>query len=302
MVPSKNPSLPGEPLVPVEPAAPSRALGVLLRVGVFALIAMLGYIIFPVFINFLTPSLFIVAALGSFCAAATANAIALRIYERGQLADIGLGWSLASRHNLSLGLLGGIGAALVVLVGPVIFQAAEFQRIPGAHAQWGAIVLVSVVLLFGAVGEEMLFRGYGFQVLVRALGPYATILPIGVLFGFAHAQNLHFTWIAFANTALWGVILGYAFVRAGDLWLPIGLHFGWNWVLPLLGVNLSGFTMDITGLSLHWKIGELWSGGPYGPEGGLLTTAILITLFFYLQRAPIQPQPAFLLQEPERLP
>ena len=281
------------------PTVRNPALGVLLRVGVFALIAMLGYVIFPVFVNFITPSIFIVAALGSFSAAAVANAIALRIYERGQLADIGLGWIPASRRNLSIGLLGGIGAALIVLIGPVVFQAAGFERIPGRHVQWGATILVSVVLLFGAVGEEMLFRGYGFQILVRALGPFATILPIGVLFGFAHSQNLHFTWLAFANTTLWGVLLGYAFIRAGDLWLPIGLHFGWNWMLPLLGVNLSGFTMDVTGLSLHWRIGELWSGGSYGPEGGLLTTGILVGLFFYLHKAPIQQQPAFLLQEPE---
>jgi membrane protease YdiL (CAAX protease family) len=286
-------------MVPETPTVRNPALGVLLRVGVFALIAVLGYIIFPVFIDFITPSIFIVAALGSFSAAAVANAIALRIYERGQLADIGLGWSPASRRNVSLGLLGGIGAALIVLIGPIIFQAADFERIPGKHVQWGAITLVSVVLLFGAVGEEMLFRGYGFQILVRALGPFATILPIGVLFGFAHSQNLHFTWLALTNTALWGVLLGYAFIRAGDLWLPIGLHFGWNWVLPLLGVNLSGFTMDVTGLSLHWRIGELWSGGSYGPEGGLLTTGILVGLFFYLHKAPIQQQPAFLLQEPE---
>jgi len=287
-------------MVPVTPAARNPLVGVLLRVGVFALIAVMGYVIFPVFINFVVPSIFIVAALGSFSAAAVANAIALRIYERGQLADIGLGWSAASRRNLSIGLLGGLGAGLIVLVGPVIIRAADLERAPEGHVQWGSVMFVSVVLLFGAVGEEMLFRGYGFQILVRAMGPFATILPVGVLFGLAHSQNLHFTWLAFANTVLWGVLLGYAFIRSGDLWLPIGLHFGWNWVIPLLGVNLSGFTMEITGLSLHWKIGELWSGGPYGPEGGLLTTAIVIALFVYLQRAPIQQQPAFLLQEPEQ--
>jgi membrane protease YdiL (CAAX protease family) len=287
------------PVTPSEPPARNPVLGVLLRVGVFALIAILGYVIFPVFINFVTPSIFVVSALGTFSAASVANAIALRIYERGQLLDIGLGWNAASGRNLSLGLLGGIGAGLIVLIGPVVVRAADFERVQNGHMQWGSTLFVSVVLLFGAVGEEMLFRGYGFQILVRAMGPFATILPVGVLFGLAHSQNLHYTWLALANTTLWGVLLGYAFIRAGDLWLPIGLHFGWNWVLPLLGVNLSGFTMDVTGLSLHWKIGELWSGGPYGPEGGLLTTGILVILFFYLYRAPIQEQPAFLLQEPE---
>jgi hypothetical protein len=36
----------------------------------------------------------------------------------------------------------------------------------------------------------------------------------------------------------------------------------------------------------------LWSGGDYGPEGGLLTTIFAIALFFALVRTPIKPQTA----------
>ncbi len=94
-----------------------KILGVLLRVGIFALIAILGnYLIFPVIIAFFGVPILVVATLGTFAAAAVANAIVLRIYERGQLADIGLEWTPASRRNLAVGILGGIGAALVVLV------------------------------------------------------------------------------------------------------------------------------------------------------------------------------------------
>ena len=268
----------------------------LLRVGVFALIAILGYYIFPWAISFVG-SPFVIAALSTFAAAGVANAIVLRIYERGQLADVGLGWTAASRRNLALGILGGVGAGLVVLVGPILFRVADLEPVPESHFHWPSVLFVSIVLLFGAVGEEMLFRGYGFQVLVKAIGPFATILPMAVLFGLAHALNLHFTWIALLNTVLWGIVLGYAFVVSGDLWLPVGLHFGWNWVLPLLGANLSGFTMGVTGYALHWKIGAPWSGGEYGPEGGWLTSLVAVALFFYLHKVPIQHQDAFLLQE-----
>jgi membrane protease YdiL (CAAX protease family) len=176
-------------------------------------------------------------------------------------------------------------------------RAATFAPVPNERFHWPSVLFVTLILLFGSVGEEMLFRGYAFQVLVKAIGPFATILPTAVLFGIAHRSNLNFTWIALVNTILWGVVLGYSFIRSGDLWLPIGLHFGWNWVMPLFGVGLSGFTMGVTGYSIQWKIGELWSGGAYGPEGGLLTSAIIVVLFFYLHRAPIQHQDAFLLRE-----
>ena len=273
-------------------------LGVLLRVGIFALIAILGnYFIFPIIIAFFGVPILVVATLGTFAAAAVANSIVLRIYERGQLADIGLEWTAASRRNLAVGVLGGLGAALVVLLLPLLIRIADLVPVPNEHFQWPSALFVSIVLLFGAVGEEMLFRGYMFQVLVKAIGPFATILPMSVLFGLAHSDNLNFSWLALLNTVLWGVVLGYAFLLSGDLWLPIGLHFGWNWTLPWFGANLSGFTMGVTGYSMHWKVGELWSGGAYGPEGGLLTSVTVVAVFFYLQRAPIQHQEAFLLRE-----
>jgi len=285
-------------LLPETSTQRQKNLGVLLRVGIFALIAILGnYFIFPIIIAFFGVPILVVATLGTFAAAAVANSIVLRIYERGQLADIGLEWTAASRRNLAVGVLGGIGAALVVLVLPLLFRVADLEPAPNEQFRWPSALFVSIVLLFGAVGEEMLFRGYMFQVLVKAIGPFATILPMSVLFGLAHSDNLNFSWLALLNTVLWGIVLGYAFLLSGDLWLPIGLHFGWNWTLPWFGANLSGFTMGVTGYSMHWKVGELWSGGAYGPEGGLLTTVTVVAVFFYLQRTPIQHQEAFLLRE-----
>jgi membrane protease YdiL (CAAX protease family) len=144
--------------------------------------------------------------------------------------------------------------------------------------------------MFGAVGEELLFRGYGFQKLLAHLGPFATILPVGVLFGAAHSNNLNATALGLVNTVGWGVLLGYAFLRSGDLWLPIGLHYGWNFVLPMFGANLSGFTMGVTGYAMHWNAGDLWSGGAYGPEGSLLTLFVLVLLAVFLVNSPLRPQ------------
>jgi membrane protease YdiL (CAAX protease family) len=269
----------------------------LLRVGFFVVIAFVTYFFFAAALVWMLPdnAILVIAVLSNFVAAAVANAIALRTFERGRLADVGLGWTTASRRNLSFGLLGGIAAASVVLLTPVVFRGADLARDPNQHFAWPNLIYFSILLLFGAIGEEMLFRGYAFQVFMAAVGPFAAILPTAVLFGFMHASNPGFTLLAGINTVLWGVLLGYSFLRSGDLWLPIGLHFGWNWTLPLLGVNLSGLTMGITGYTMRWRIGGLWSGGAYGIEGGLLTTAIVIALYFYLQKAPIQTQLPYLL-------
>jgi membrane protease YdiL (CAAX protease family) len=258
-------------------------LGLLLRVGLFVLIGWLSMTIFPI-LMFPLAGLMVTSALATFASAALANAIVVRVYERGRLSDLGLGWTPTSAREFFTGMAAGAGGALAILGGPLALRVAEFERVPGVEHPWASFAFVSLVLLFGAAGEEMLFHGYAFQLLIRSLGAFATILPASVLFGMAHASNQNATLLGLANTAFWGVLLGYAYWRTRALWLPIGLHFGWNFTLPLFGVNLSGFTMGVTGYGLHWRVGDLWSGGGYGPEGSVLTTAIVVALFFVLTR------------------
>jgi membrane protease YdiL (CAAX protease family) len=275
---------------------PDKALRTILKVGVFVVLAIVGLWVFGW--GFLPFGYLIASALSVFAAAAAANALAMRIYENASLVEAGLGWNAASRRNLLLGFAGGMGAAVAILAVPLITGAAQIVKAPEGQAQVSAILMLLVVLVFGGIGEEMLFHGYGFQVLLGVLGPFSTILPVSIVFALAHGNNLNVSTLGLINTGLWGVVLGYAFWRSGDLWLPIGLHVGWNWMLPLFGTNLSGFTMNVTGYVMRWHVGPLWSGGDYGPEGGLLTTAVVVLLFIWLAtKAPVRRQRPFLLRE-----
>jgi len=269
-------------------------LGPVLKVFVFTLLAWFGLQIFSLLLSPLQT--LIQATLHVFFAAAVASAITLRIYERGKLSDIGLQWNKLSARNLGIGLSSGIGAALLVTAVPLLVGAATLKPQPELPFNFGSIVFVSILLLFGAIGEEILFRGYAFQILITMMGRYATLLPGAVIFAAAHTGNLNSGWLSLFNTFAMGALLGYAFLRSGDLWLPIGIHFGWNWTLPLLGVNLSGFTMGMTGYSMQWNAGDLWSGAAYGPEAGLVTTMIVPVLAYALYRAPVRKQDAFLLR------
>jgi len=235
-------------------------------------------------------------------AACFTNWLSMRIYEGRSLVDIGLRWSRASRHNLVLGLAAGAGSAAVVLAPALVFHAAHFRPIPGAKADPGTLIFVSLMLLFGAAGEEIVFRGFGFQRLVAVLGPMAAVIPVGVLFAALHAGNPNATLLGLANTAGFGILFGYAFLRTRDLWLPIGLHYGWNLTLPLFGVNVSGLKIGVTGYAMEWTAGKLWSGGEYGPEASILTSAVLLLLGFFLYRAPLERQPAPLVDPPAEDP
>lgn len=245
-------------------------------------------------------SLLVAAAMSLFIAATLASLFVVRTFERGRLEDIGMAWGASSVRHFWLGVAAGIAAALVTLVVPLGLRMAALvpSADPANAFTPGKLLLVSVVLLFGAVGEEMMFRGYAFQILLRAYGPWWVIPPFGVLFALAHLDNMGTNPLGIINTGLWGIVFGYAFYRAGDLWLPIGLHFGWNWTLPLFGVNLSGFTMGLTGHTLNWTAGTLWSGGAYGTEGSLLATVSVLLLGAWLWRAPLDRQAAPLVDPP----
>jgi len=237
------------------------------------------------------------SALGTFMSAVFTNVLALRIYEGRKLSDIGFHWNRASRWNLAWGLAGGIAGALVVLAGPLLTGAASMHA-DASEGHWRTFVFITLILILGAAGEEILFRGYGFQVLLRSTGPFTAILPVGVLFGAMHSSNPHVSNLGLVNTAGFGILFGYAFWRSRDLWLPFGLHFGWNFTLPFFGTSLSGVKMGVTGYELHWKAGELWSGGEYGPEASISTSVVLLALFVFLWKAPIHSQPNLLLDEP----
>lgn len=296
------------PLQPDSEAAPgaskppNKVLGLILRVAFFAGTVLACQIVLPPILLWLGLGVLVASTIGLFVTGLAANLLTLRIFDRRPIVDIGLSTASGAGQNFSLGILMGGGSAALMLLAPVLAGSGHFVSKPGGEFSWGSVIFYLAILVFGAAGEELIFRGYAFQLLIERIGPFATILPAGVLFGLGHSWNPSATALGIVNTMLWGILFGYAFLRSHDLWLPIGLHYGWNAVLPLFGVNLSGLTIEVTRYMYRWDLSPVWSGGAYGPEGGLLTTIFVVVLFFVIARAPIIPQTAAIatvLNEPE---
>jgi hypothetical protein len=156
-----------------------------------------------------------------------------------------------------------------------------------------ALLVVEVfILATGAMAEELMFRGYPFQRILEGAGPAVAIFVLSVFFGIAHRWNPHAKDVAlwsFFNTIFVGVLLAFAYLRVRNLWLPWGVHFGWNATLGVLfGLPVSGLN-DFSVL-VHGKATGLLllTGGPYGIEGGLAgTLAILVgfvPLYWFTRR------------------
>jgi hypothetical protein len=134
--------------------------------------------------------------------------------------------------------------------------------------------------VFAAAAEEMLFRGYPLQTLTRANLAWLGVLLTSVPFAAVHLKNPNVVpGFTFLNTALAGLWLAVAYLRTRSLWLPLGLHWSWNWAqASLLGLPVSGIErLAPAPLLRAINSGPDWlTGGSYGIEGGAACTIALL--------------------------
>ncbi len=285
-------------------------LGVIGKLLVYVLLVVAGgtavRTLLPTLIERMSPEVggdvLLWASIPAFLVAALANAFCLMKLERRAPWDVGLRVSGRAAANLGWGLVAGALPVVVFTLPPVLTGLAVFRRIDVPGVSLRDAVFAVLLLAIAAAAEELLLRGYFFQLLLRHSGLTASLLITGLLFAMGHLRNPNFSVLPMFNTFLAGVALGYAFWRTGDLWFPIGMHFAWNLALVLSGLNVSGLDIRLTPVELHWKIGPLVTGGVYGPEGGLLATFGFSLWFLLCVTLPVRRQPVAMLQPPPSRP
>ena len=231
-----------------------------------------------------------------------AAAALLRLLDRRPFKTLGVWFYDGWGKELGLGLGGGL-VLMTVMVAPLAAGGLIELRLAAIEPlgvlvglAWSAGILVPA-----AAGEEFIFRGYPFQRLVEAWGAMIPAVGISALFGLAHANNPNATWFSTANTVLAGIWLAVAYLKTRALWLPIGVHFSWNFVMGF------GYGLPISGNVLPWRLveatpgGPVWlTGGDYGPEGGILCTGVLVVVTVWMMQTDklkVAPQMARCLGE-----
>lgn len=230
------------------------------------------------FARTLSANLLLLPALLGVCAVLT------NVFERKPLASVGLG--LGGRWKTELGIGLSTGTLMIVLVAALerLLGVANFSRsaLPPRQLLAGGFFII-LLLAVAAINEEVTFRGYPFQRLLEAVGPVGGVAVTSVLFGAVHLGNPHHTWVSTLNTALVGVPLAVAYLRTRALWLPIGLHFAWNFFEGYgLGFPVSGIVLPETLLRAEVRQVAWLTGGSYGPEGGVLATGAIVLGTVYL--------------------
>lgn len=137
--------------------------------------------------------------------------------------------------------------------------------------------------------EEIMFRGLLFRLSSKILGTWGALLFTATLFGAAHAFNPGATVSSSLAIALEaGVLLGAAYAATQRLWLPIGLHIGWNFAEgSIFSMSVSGNSI-IAGLLRGSLSGpRILTGGQFGPEASIVAVVVCLAAALYFIRRTV---------------
>jgi uncharacterized protein len=139
-----------------------------------------------------------------------------------------------------------------------------------------SVLTAFVVFIFVGWNEELLSRGYHLQTIASGINLFWGVIISSAVFGLLHLGNPNATWVSAAGIFFAGVYLAYAYIRTKQLWLSIGLHIGWNFFEGVVfGFPVSGLDIyALTRIQVHGP--ELWTGGAFGPEAGLIVLPSLL--------------------------
>ena len=225
--------------------------------------------------------------------------LAGRFLDHRPFADFGLHINKKWWQELAFGL--GLG---VLLIGSVflIELAAGWVTISDTfhtanNEQSFILKFVVFIILFVVVGfsEELMYRGYHLTNIaeglnIKAIDPkYSIGIAVflsSIIFGIFHLGSPDATQISIFIIFTVAILFGLAYVLTGRLAIPIGVHIAWNlfqgnvFGFPVSGTTFSADT--VTFFSIQQSGPALWTGGTFGPEGGLLGLLVIIAGIFLM--------------------
>jgi membrane protease YdiL (CAAX protease family) len=213
----------------------------------------------------------------------------LRFFEDLSLSSLGFALSDGWRRHILYG--SGIGALMIISV--VCLQIiGGGTRVTPNLVWWGGgaidyyglqstaseTLTVLVLLILSGSFEELIYRGYPFQTLLRGAPAFIPVLLFAIFFGISHLGNPSSTFFSTANTILAGIWLSVAYLKTRSLWFTTSLHVTWNWMMgAFFGLPVSGFRIPRSPILTSTSENPIWlTGGSYGCEGGAAATVVII--------------------------
>lgn len=194
-----------------------------------------------------------------------------------------LSWALSSERNKlfqSLGFLPVrktdywcfgkgllIGILMLIVTAFITFQLSGDEWKLKTHIDPIFIAVTFLICLWSAFVQEFVFRGYPFQALLNKYGPWVAQVVILIPFGLMHINHqMSFTDMVtvMLTTGLGSVLFGLAYIKSRRMYLPIGIHLGWNFAQALIPRTVGAGQTGLIAIKNHAHgYGDFVIIGPY---------------------------------------
>lgn len=218
--------------------------------------------------------------------------IARRWLDKMSFESLGLKLNQRTLIDVLMGIaiaLVQMGSIYVVMLGLgwLRFEGFAWEFDPISTVIRGVLTFL-IGFIFVGWNEELLSRGYHLQTIASGTNLFWGVIISSAVFGILHLANPGASWVSTAGIFFAGIYLAYGYIRTKQLWLSIGLHIGWNFAEGVIfGFPVSGLDDIYKLIRIQVTGPEIWTGGAFGPEAGLivLPSLILGAVLIYLYTA-----------------
>jgi membrane protease YdiL (CAAX protease family) len=190
--------------------------------------------------------------------------------------------------KLSAGIITGGGLQCLTIL--VVYLYGGFRVI--AVNPVSSMIIPFTVAFTVAILEEILLRGIVFRITEEKWGSVIALIISGLIFAGLHLVNPHVTVVSIVCITVVGVLLGAAYMYYRNLWVPIAIHFAWNFTQNgIFGAITSGNEKTSSLLTTQITGSELLTGGQFGPEGSIqavlfcfIAAAVIIRILYKINK------------------
>ena len=182
-----------------------------------------------------------------------------------------------------------IGFSYFIIV-TVTMSLCGYYHIKSIQFDWEKQLFSFTLFFLVAVSEEIFFRGILFRIINRRWNIWAALVISALIFGGLHILNDNATlWSSIAIAIEAGSLLGAAYAYSKNIWLPIGIHWIWNYTQGnILGFPVSGED-NVTSIITPEISGPQWlTGGSFGAEASVISAVIGLLISLWFIRKTIQ--------------
>lgn len=186
-----------------------------------------------------------------------------------------LGWT----REAGIGMAVGWGAVLACVL-PMVLIGGIAVVISTQRSAWGWLLIDAMYFALLALGEEVAFRGYGFQRFTAVVGSSGAAFGFALFYAVVRALQPGTTNASIAISVVFSFLLTTAYLRTRALWVSWGLNFAWKASQALI------FGLTVAGVSSHSPIvegnpmGPFWlTGGGYGLDASWWACLVLLAAF-----------------------